>query len=382
MSAIPSREGRQAPAAPTPVAALQGVTVLDFSHVIAGPFATFYLAALGARVIKVENPHREDSMRAKPRAFTAFNHGKEVVQIDLTTEDGRAQAWTLFEEADVFVDNMRPGVLAQWGFDAEALRAKKPALIHCAISGYGRASHWAERPSYDHVIQAASGMTLLAGSDGDGPIKVGFPVIDGMSGVLAAMAIMAAVRRRDLTGEGERIDVSMFAAAMQLMYPFVVETLATGKAPPRVANVGYSGSPGAETFTCCDGMLALGANTPQQMREVARVLGIEAQLLPLLAGQSKGFLKPEAGQQMRQLLTQAFSRQSAAAMETALSAAKVPAARVRDMGEAIEAAKTHGLIDRWALGSESPVQTPGLGFFADTLFAGRSHPYGSSAGEP
>ncbi len=390
MSAGPMRDAadvgdagdvRRTSPAPTPVAALQGVNGLDFSHVIAGPFATFYLAALGARVIKVENPHREDSMRAKPRAFTAFNHGKEVVQIDLTMEEGRAQAWALFEEADVFVDNMRPGVLAQWGFGEEALRAKKPALIHCAISGYGRSSQWAERSSYDHVIQAASGMTLLAGSDGDGPIKVGFPVIDGMSGVLAALAIVAAIRRRDLIGEGERIDVSMFAAAMQLMYPFAVETLATGKAPPRVGNVGYSGSPGAETFTCRDGLLALGANTPQQVQAVAQVLGIEAQVRPLVAGQTKGFLKPETGQQLRQLLIQAFSQQSAAEMETALSAAKVPAARVRDMAEAMETAKANGLIDRWALGSESPVQTPGLGFFADTLFAGRSHPYGSGADE-
>lgn len=363
------------PKLPPTTAALHGVTVLDFSHVIAGPFATFYLAALGARVIKVENPHREDSLRAKPRAFTSFNHGKEIVRIDLATDAGRAQAWALFEQADVFVDNMRPGVLDQWGLGADALRARKPALIHCAISGYGRHSQWADRPSYDHVVQAASGMTLLAGSAGDGPIKVGFPVIDGVSGLLASLAILAAIRRRDLTGQGESIDVSMFAAAMQVMYPFAVETLATGQAPPRVGNVGYSGSPGAETFTCKDGLLALGANTPQQMRAVAKILGIEAQVSPLLGEQTKGFVGSQAGQQLRQLLTEAFSQQSAVAMEHALNAARVPAAWVRDLGQAMQAAQTFGLIDPWTLDEASPVQTPGLGFAAATLFGGRPRPY-------
>ncbi len=373
MSPRPQQEG---PGLPAGTAALHGVTVLDFSHVIAGPFATYYLAALGARVIKVENPHREDSMRAKPRAFTSFNHGKEIVRIDLATDAGRAQAWALFEQADVFVDNMRPGVLAQWGFGEEALRARKPALIHCAISGYGRNSQWADRSSYDHVIQAASGMAMLAGSADDGPIKVGFPVIDGISGVLAALAIVAAIRRRDLTGQGECIDVSMFAAAMQIMYPFAVETLATGKAPPRIGNVGYSGSPGAETFTCRDGLLALGANTPQQMQAVAQVLGIQDQVLPLLGGQTKGFLGPEAGQQLRQLLTAAFSQASAADLEASLNAARVPAARVRDLGEAMETARAFDLLPLWTLGDSPPVQTPGLGFHADTLFGGRSNPFG------
>ncbi len=366
---------RQLAEPPAQVAALHGVTVLDFSHVIAGPFATFYLAALGARVIKVENPHREDSLRAKPRTFASFNHGKEIVQLDLTTDAGRDQAWSLFDQADVFVDNMRPGVLDQWGFGVQALRAKKPHLIHCAISGYGRHSQWADRPSYDHVVQAASGMTLLAGGPGDDPIKVGFPVIDGISGILGALAILAAIRRRDLTGQGECIDVSMFGAAMQLMYPFAVEALATGQAPPRIGNVGYSGSPGAETFACSDGLLALGANTPQQMQAVAKILGIEAQVVPLLGGRTKGFLGQEAGQQLRELLTQAFSKESAEAMELSLNAAKVPAARVRDLAQAMDAAQAFGLLSPWTLGGDSPVRTPGLGFEAETLFAGRSYPY-------
>ena len=364
--------------APT-TAALHGIVVLDFSHVIAGPFATYYLAALGARVIKVENPHRGDSLRGRPQAFESLNHGKEVVQIDLDSEQGQAQAWALFEQADVFVDNMRPGVLDRFGFGEAALRKKKPSLIYCSISGYGRHGDWASRPTFDHVVQAASGMTLLAGGVEDGPIKVGFPVIDSASGLLAALGVIAAIRRRDLTGAGESIDVSMLGAALQLMYPMTVETLATGHAPARVGNVGYSGSPGAETFRCRDGLLALGANTPQQMLALAKVLNIQAQVEPLLQGQSKGFVSAQNAAPLRTLLVDALAQASAPELEQSLNAANVPAAWVRDLGQAIHAAEQHRLLAPWTLSGETTVRVPGLGFQAETLFAGRSAPYGLPA---
>lgn len=360
-------------------AALHGVVVLDFSHVIAGPFATYYLAALGARVIKVENPHRGDSMRGKPQAFQSLNHGKEMVQVDLATESGQATAWELFSEADVFVDNMRPGVLERFGFGTAALRKKKPGLIHCSISGYGRHGDWASRPTFDHVVQAASGMTMLGGKPEDGPIKVGFPVVDSASGMLAALGIIAAIRRRDLTGEGESIDVSMMGAAMQLMYSMTVETMATGKAPPRLGNVGYSGSPGAETFQCRDGLLALGANTPQQMLSLAKVLNMSPQVEPLLQGQTKGFVAAENGAQLRGLLVNALAQASAPELEQTLNAANVPAAWVRDLSEAVQAAEEHHLLKPWTLPGATSVRVPGLGFQAETLFAGKSVPFGLAA---
>jgi formyl-CoA transferase len=361
---------------PPSTAALHGIVVLDFSHVIAGPFATYYLAALGARVIKVENPHRGDSLRSKPQAFESVNHGKEIVQIDLDSASGRDQAWALFAEADIFVDNMRPGVLERFGFGESVLRQKKPSLIHCSVSGYGRSGDWASRPTFDHVVQAASGMTLLAGKAEDGPIKVGFPVVDNASGMLAALAIIAAIRRRDLTGEGESIDVSMMGAAMQLMYSMTVDTMATGNPPPRVGNVGYSGSPGAETFQCRDGMLALGANTPQQMLALAEVLEISQPVRALLNGQSRGFLTQENGAKIRALLVQALAGQSALDMEQRLNAANVPAAWVRDLAQAVQDTEKHQLLKPWTLAGSAPFKVPGLGFQAKTLFGGRSAPYG------
>ena len=353
---------------------LHGIVVLDFSHVIAGPFSTYYLATLGARVIKVENPHHGDSLRRNPHGFEAFNHGKEIVTLDLQQEADRAHAWQLFDGADVVVDNMRPGVLERFGFGEPQLRTRKPQLIHCTISGYGRASTWANRPAYDHVIQAASGMSMMAGSEGDDPIKVGFPVVDSATGILSACGILAAIRRRDLTGEGESLDVSMLGAALQLMYPQTVDVMATGKSPTRVGNVGYSGSPGADTFVCRDGRIALGANTPQQMYRLGSVLNVRAQVETLMGPQTRGFATASRPVELRAVLQEAIAPRSAAELETLLNAEGVPAARVRDLGESVAEALACGVIEAWTLPGAAPVRVPGLGFRSNGLYGGRATP--------
>lgn len=369
-------------AAPAPAAAssstraLEGVVVLDFSHVIAGPFATYYLAALGARVIKIENPDGGDSMRRKPAVYASLNHGKEGHLLDLNRDEDRDRVWALFNEANVVVDNMRPGVLERHGFSESVLRARKPGLIYCSISGYGRQGAWAQRPAYDHVIQAASGMTLMAGANDDGPIKVGFPVVDSATGMLAALALIAAVRRRDLTGQGESIDVSMLGSALQLMYTTTVEVMQSGVPPTRVGNVGYSGSPGAEILRCRDGLIAVGANTPQQVLALAEVLGIRGRIEPLLDGQTRGFVSSGNAQEVRGLLGDAISMHRACELEERLNAAAVPAARVRDLAECIQACEQADLLGSWDLRGEATVKVPGLGFRAKTLFAGGSEPFG------
>ncbi len=364
-------------AMPSNTAALHGVTVLDFSHVMAGPFATYYLAALGARVIKIENPARGDSLRGKPKSFQAFNHGKEVLAVDLSTEQGRAQAWDLFASSDVMVDNMRPGVMERFGFGQKQVRALKPSLIHCSISAYGHEGPWSQRPAYDHVVQAASGMAMMSGLPGDEPIKVGFPVIDCATGMLAALAIIAAIRRRDLTGEGESIDASMLGAAFQLMYPMTVMAMDSGEVPSRKGNVGFTGSPGALTLPCKDGWIALGANTPQQLAGLARVLNIESVVLPLLAGQDRGFVGGNHAAQLREVLATALREHDGLDLEQRLNAANVPAAKVRDLGQATQESLSNGSLEGWPVGGELPMQLPGLGFRAETLFGGHSQPSGA-----
>ena len=275
------------------------------------------------------------------------------------------------------VDNMRPGVMERFGFGQKQVRALKPSLIHCSISAYGHEGPWSQRPAYDHVVQAASGMAMMSGLPGDEPIKVGFPVIDCATGMLAALAIIAAIRRRDLTGEGESIDASMLGAAFQLMYPMTVMAMDSGEVPSRKGNVGFTGSPGALTLPCKDGWIALGANTPQQLAGLARVLNIESVVLPLLAGQDRGFVGGNHAAQLREVLATALREHDGLDLEQRLNAANVPAAKVRDLGQATQESLSNGSLEGWPVGGELPMQLPGLGFRAETLFGGHSQPSGA-----
>lgn len=354
-----------------PPQALRGIRVLDFSHVIAGPFATFHLAQMGAEVTKIEKPGGGDVMRRTAngkRAFTAFNAGKRMREIDIASEAGRAEVLALARETDVMVDNYRPGVLMRHGLGYEQVKAINPRIIYCAISGYGygdpaRASHGA----YDHVIQALTGMTMLAGTEGDPPVKTGFPVVDAATGIIGALAIVTALRERDRTGAGCFLDVSMWASALQLMYPFACETLASGQDIPRVGNKGYSGSPAADTIACRDGWLAIGANTPQQIKRLLHVLEIApaevAQLLEPEAEDGPAFARARDPQAFREVLAARLAGHSAADLEQRLNDAGVPAARVRTLREFTQEAVDTGLLQPVVLGeSDALAITPGLGW--------------------
>lgn len=354
-----------------PPPALKGIRVLDFSHVIAGPFATFQLAQLGAEVTKIEKPGGGDVMRrtaSGARAFTALNAGKQIREIDLTTDSGRAGVLALVREADVMVDNYRPGVLARHGLGYEDVKTVNPRIIYCAISGYGY-SDPARTPhgAYDHVVQALTGMTMLAGVEGDPPLKTGFPVVDAATGIIGALAIVTALRERDRSGTGCFLDVSMWASALQLMYPFACETLTSGQDIPRVGNKGYSGSPAADTFPCRDGWLATGANTPAHVAELMKVLGIPsvdyATLLEPETGNAPAFARARDPQAFRALLARHLAGQSAAELERRLNAVGVPAARVRTLREFTHEAVETGLLQPVESGEgEDRAVMPGLGW--------------------
>lgn len=352
-----------------PAQALRGVRVVDFSHVIAGPFATFQLAQMGAEVTKVEKPGGGDVMRRSAsgaRGFTALNAGKRILAIDIASEAGRTEVLALARGADVMVDNYRPGVLRRYGLGYEDLKAVNPRIIYCAISGYGysdpeRTPHGA----YDHVIQALTGMTMLAGTEGDPPVKTGFPVIDAATGMIGALAIVIALRERDRTGVGCFLDVSMWASALQLMYPFACETLTCDQEIPRVGNKGYSGSPGADTFACRDGWLAIGANTPAHIARLMEILEVpREEVAPLLEpGREEGpaFARARDPQAFREMLAARLQRHSASDLERRLNASGVPAARVRTLREFTREAVDTGLLKPIVLGEdEAQVTTPGL----------------------
>ncbi len=354
-----------------PPQALRGVRVLDFSHVIAGPFATFHLAQLGAEVIKIEKPGGGDVMRRTPsgaRAFTVLNAGKRLREIDIASASGRAEVLALARDADVMVDNYRPGVLARHGLGYDDVKATNPRIVYCAISGYGYSDPVrTPRGAYDHVIQALTGMTMLAGTDGDPPVKTGFPVIDAATGIIGALAIVTALRDRDRSGVGCFLDVSMWASALQLMYPFACETMASGQEIPRLGNKGYSGSPAADIFACRDGWLAVGANTPAHIAALMKVLAVPAaDFAPLLEPAVDGapaFARARDPQAFRSLLAARLAGRSAADLEERLNAAGVPAARVRTLREFTRDAVESGLLRPVELGDgEARAIAPGLGW--------------------
>jgi len=302
------------------------------------------------------------------RAFTALNAGKLMREIDIAAEGGRAEVLALARGADVMVDNYRPGVLRRHGLGYDDVKAVNPRIIYCAISGYGY-SDPARVPqgAYDHVIQAFTGMTMLAGIDGDPPLKTGFPVIDAATGIIGALAIVIALRERDRTGAGCFLDVSMWASALQLMYSFACETLTCDQEIPRVGNKGYSGSPAADTFACRDGWLAIGANTPAHIERLMQVVGVAtAEVAPLLEPASESepaFARARNPHAFRELLAARLVEHSAIDLEQRLNAAGVPAARVRTLREFTQEAVQTGLLQPTVLGEgEARAATPGLGW--------------------
>ncbi|MFJ4289030.1 CoA transferase [Cupriavidus sp. NPDC089707] len=355
-------------------APLAGVSVLDFSHVIAGPFATFLLSQLGAHVTKVENAGGGDVMRRAGRghaAFVALNAGKSSLALDLSDAAGREHALDLASRCDVFVDNLRPGVLERFGLGYEAVRARNPRVVYCSISGFGRgAAAWHGRPAYDHVVQAATGMAWMGGSEGDPPMKTGFPVIDAATGMLAAFAILAGVRESERSGRGMLLDVSMATAGMQLMYPMTCDAMTTGTVPVRQGNQGYSGSPSADFFRTRDGWLAIGANTPRQLLALLEVLGLGALAhdpalfeAPLDAGALPAFVRSLDPAALKRAIAAAVDAGSAEALEARLSAQGIPAARLRNIAEFAAESMANGSLAPVKLEEgETAVLSPGLGF--------------------
>lgn len=360
---------------------LEGVRVIDMSHVIAGPLASFYLAQLGAEVIKVEPPEGGEVMRTSssdgegdtPASFVALNAGKRSLALDIRTPHGAELLRSLTLTADVLIENFRPGVVAKYGLDYESIKAVKPDIVYCSISGYGQKGEWSGRGAYDHVVQALTGMMMMSGErPEDPPVKVGFPVIDVAVGMLGALSVVAALHRRAKDGVGQHIDASMVQASLMLMYPSASTFLTSGVEPQRVGNRGYTGSPTADTYRCADGWLATAANTPAQFRKLAAVLDLDelcsdARALDLDAFNAPGgsFVIARDLEYLRVRFCAAFATRSAGDMETQLNAVGVPAARVRKLGEFLREADNSSLVtlpDFRFLQNGREVRTPGLGF--------------------
>jgi crotonobetainyl-CoA:carnitine CoA-transferase CaiB-like acyl-CoA transferase len=262
---------------------LEGVRALDLTNVLAGPFCCYQLAQLGADVIKVEVPRSGDLARqlgADPKlnknlmgaSFLAQNAGKRSVTINLKSPAGKEVFRRLVATADVLVENFRPGVMDRLGLGYEALRQAKANLIYCAISGFGKDGPLKENPAYDQIVQGLSGVMSVTGDSQSAPLRVGFPVADTIGGITAAFAIAAALFRRDRSGQGEFIDVSMLEATLITMGWAVSNWLIAGVRPEPMGNENITASPSG-TFKTGTGLLNIAANKQEQFEKLCELLG-------------------------------------------------------------------------------------------------------------
>ncbi len=259
------------------VAALDGIKVLDLSRILAGPWCTMTLADLGAEVWKIENPDGGDDTRGwmPPSVegistyYLAVNRNKKSLAIDLKTDSGRAIVSELAAKADVFIENFRPASLAGLGLSYAQLSANNPRLIHCAISGYGRDTPFAERAGYDFVMQAETGFMSITGESDGNPMRLGVAFVDLATGMNATQAILAALLARERTGRGQSIDLALFDSGLHFLANVASGYLNTGINPVRFGNAHPSIVPYA-LFDTADGAIALAVGNDQQYRRLCR----------------------------------------------------------------------------------------------------------------
>jgi crotonobetainyl-CoA:carnitine CoA-transferase CaiB-like acyl-CoA transferase len=257
---------------------LSGIVVADFSRVLAGPYATMMLADLGAEVIKVESPSGDDTREWVPPVrgdvgtyFLAINRNKRSIALDLADEQDAAVAHALSERADVFIQNFRPGGLARFGLDYEAVSRRNPRVVYCSISGFG-AAKGASLPGYDVLVQGMSGLMSITGDPGGPPYRSGISVFDVFTGLHSALGIVAALHHRDVTGQGQHIETNLLSSALSAMVNQTSAYVAGGVVPHRMGNSHLSLFP-YEPLATGDGDLIIAVGNDRQFRKLAEALG-------------------------------------------------------------------------------------------------------------
>jgi crotonobetainyl-CoA:carnitine CoA-transferase CaiB-like acyl-CoA transferase len=328
---------------------LAGVTVVEFCHSVAGPYAGSILADLGADVVKVESPGKGDYARdwGPPFAhgtatlFHVLNHNKRGLALDL--RDGvtcEALKAFILDEADVVIQNMRPGAIDKLGLGAQALRAEKPGLIYCDLGAYGRTGPLRERPGYDPLMQAHGGIMSVTGIDGGEPVRVGVSIVDQGAGMWAAMGILAALNRRHTTGEGCHVSTSLFETAIGWMAPHIGGYL-SGGAMRRPLGSGVTEIVPHQAFPTADGYIMVAAGNDNLFRALATALGqSELAADARFATNSK---RVENRRVLIPLLEDIFRQQPRADWQARLDAAGVPAAPLENVAQVIASPQTEAL---------------------------------------
>jgi crotonobetainyl-CoA:carnitine CoA-transferase CaiB-like acyl-CoA transferase len=332
---------------PTP-SALGDVRILDFSRVLAGPFATMMLGDLGAEVTKVERPGTGDETRSwgppndahgNATYFQAVNRNKRSVVLDLADDAGRERARELAADADVIVENFRPDVMDKLGLGYETLAAANPRLVYCSITGFG-AGEGARLPGYDLLVQAVGGLMSITGAPDGEPQKVGVALVDVLAGLFSSVGILAALRHRDATGEGQRLEVDLFSSLLAALVNQGSAYTVAGVVPRRMGNAHPSISP-YELYATGDGELVLAVGNERQFAALCDVLAApELASDPRFDGNRNRVAHRDA---LKAELLQRLRNRSASEWAQLLTEVRVPAGVVNDVAGAFELARSLGM---------------------------------------
>jgi len=322
---------------------LGGVVVVDVTNVLAGPLTTYLLTLLGTRTIKVENvkggdmarslsPSPDLSNKLMGASFIAQNSGKESITIDLKTDRGKEIFRRLVRISDVVVENFRPDVMERLGLGYGTLVKIKPDLIYCAISGFGQDGPDALKPAYDQIIQGKSGLMAVTGTTETGPLRCGIPIADTVGGLNAALAIVAALYQRRMSGKGCFIDISLLDSLLPMMGWVASNYLLAGVQPERMGNENFTAAPSG-AFETQDGTLNISANKQEQWLELCRILDLEELTSdPRFAERDERKKNRDA---LREILNEKLSTRPASEWEKILSQNGIPSGEIFSLEEAL-----------------------------------------------
>jgi formyl-CoA transferase len=323
---------------------LAGIRVLDMSQVIAGPYCCMLLGDMGADVIKVEPPDGDQSrgwgfrmQGADNTGFMALNRNKRSIVLDLKNAAHRDVLHRLIDTADVLVENGRPGVAGRLGYGYAAASARNPRLVYASISGFGQSGPWAERPGFDLIAQAMSGMMSVTGYPGEVPAKCGVPVADLGAAMYSVCAILSAVIGRSTSGKGQYIDASLFEAALGFSIWEASEYWATGMPPGPIGTASRMSAP-YQVFRTADGYIALGAGNDRLWKALCQLLSRPGLMADPRYQDNVGRLKHLPA--LIEELEKSFAEKDTAAWVDALLAAGIPAGPINDYGAALESDHT------------------------------------------
>jgi formyl-CoA transferase/CoA:oxalate CoA-transferase len=344
---------------------LDGITVLDLTRVLSGPYCTMMLGDLGARIIKIEQPGRGDDTRAwgppfldgESAYFLSINRNKESITLDFKAPAGRQILDRLLAKADVLVENFRPGTLAKLGLDYPSLAASYPRLVYCSISGFGHTGPRSSEAGYDAVMQAEGGLMSITGNPDGPPFRLGVAIADVATGMFAAQGVTAALLARERTGQGQHVDIAMLDSVVALLSYQAGIFFATGTAPGRLGNRHPTIVP-YETFRAADGDFVLAVGNDDQWQRFCRVAGLQDD--ERFATNS---LRVTHYASLKPVLDERIARDPRAFWIEGLRQAGVPCGSVRDLGELfadpqVEARDMLAHLDHATLGRLQQTGTP------------------------